>query len=79
MRVPEATIGWPKDTAPPWIFTFFISRFNSLIATNGTTEKASLISNKSISWLVKSFWSNNYFIADTGAVVNHSGSWEKFE
>ena len=45
---PEHPKGWPNDTAPP--FTLTISGFISRIFrfANATTEKASLISNKSI-------------------------------
>ena len=47
----------------------------SSIAAMETTEKASLISQRSISFESKLTLFNNFFITLLGAVVNHSGSW----
>ena len=49
IRAPLAPIGWPRATAPPCTFTFSCGMPSSFMAAMGTTEKASLISNRSTS------------------------------
>jgi len=39
---PLIPIGWPKAIAPPWIFTFSMSKFSSFCKANIVVAKASL-------------------------------------
>lgn len=52
-------IGWPRDTAPPWIFTLLGSRSNNFWFAITTTLKASLISQRTISFLLTPVFFNN--------------------
>ncbi len=49
MRAPVAPIGWPSATAPPLTLTLLWSSPNSRLIARETAEKASLISNRSMS------------------------------
>lgn len=44
MRAPEAPIGWPKATAPPFTLTRSWSISSNFILARATAAKASLIS-----------------------------------
>src|SRR5262249_45145966 len=79
VRAPLAPMGWPSATAPPCTLTRSWGIPSSLIAAIGTTEKASFISNKSTFATLSDSVFNSLLIAPIGAVVNHSGSWEKVE
>src|SRR5215218_2981067 len=52
MRPPEAPIGCPSATAPPFTFTFASSAPRSLVEFHATDENASLISTRSTSSIV---------------------------
>ena len=60
---PDAPIGCPIDTAPPLTLTFALGIFKVSIAIIGTQEKASFISNKSISSNVNSDCLSTFSIA----------------
>src|SRR2546426_2763494 len=49
MRAPVAPMGWPEATAPPLTLTFTGSSPSSRLIASDTDEKASLISNRSMS------------------------------
>src|SRR5215211_7448403 len=49
---PEAPIGWPSATAPPFTFTFSSSAPRSRVEFHATDENASLISTRSTSSIV---------------------------
>ena len=66
--------GCPNETAPPLMFTLDESKFNNLVFTRPTTEKASLNSKKLISFEVKFALCRALGKAKDGAVVNHFGS-----
>ena len=74
MRAPVAPIGWPKATAPPWTLTFLGSSPSSRLIASETDEKASLISNRSISPTDNPAFLSTSLTASTGATVNHSGA-----
>mmetsp|Transcript_15030 Transcript_15030/g.28600 ORF Transcript_15030/g.28600 Transcript_15030/m.28600 type:complete len:223 (+) Transcript_15030:372-1040(+) len=74
MRAPEQPIGWPRPTAPPLTFTLDASRPRSLLLARDTTEKASLISQKSTSVTDTPARSRAIGMALEGAVVNLRGS-----
>src|SRR3546814_3200481 len=50
---PVAPIGWPSAIAPPLMFTFSRGKSRSRMNFSATTEKASLISQTSMSSLVR--------------------------
>ena len=75
IRAPEAPMGWPSATAPPWTLIFSWEIPSSFMAANTTTAKASLISKRSISSRVIPARPKTFLMAPMGAVVNHSGSW----
>ena len=52
MRAPEAPIGWPSATAPPFTFTFSGSAPSSFVELSATDEKASFSSTRSTSSIV---------------------------
>ena len=66
----------PSATAPPLTLTFSWGIESSFIAAIGTTLKASLISNRSMSETLSESWSRAWRLRRSGAVVNHSGSRE---
>lgn len=76
---PVSPSGWPSTQAPPKKFTCFSESFNSLMAAIGTTANASLISYKSISFVVNPVFSSTPLMAPMGAVVNQAGSWAKIQ
>lgn len=53
-------IGWPRLTAPPWMFTLAGSMSSSFMLANTTTLNASLISHKAISSFRTPAFSSNY-------------------
>src|SRR5690606_26963678 len=62
--------------APPLTLTLSWGMPSSRMGAMATTEKASLTSNRSTSSAFQPTLSSRLRIALTGAVVNHSGSWE---
>ena len=74
MRAPVAPMGWPKATAPPFTLTFTGSSPSSRLIASDTDEKASLISNRSMSLMERPVSFNTRLMASTGAMVNHSGA-----
>src|ERR1700683_4115003 len=74
---PLAPIGWPNAQAPPCTLTCACSSPTSRIAAIVTTAKASLISYRSTALAFQPAFSSARLIAPAGAVVNHSGAWEK--
>ena len=77
MRAPEAPMGCPMDTAPPWTLTVAGSRASLSLAYMVTTAKASLTSQSSMSLAERFVFLSSLSTANFGAVVNHSGSWAK--
>jgi hypothetical protein len=73
-RAPEAPIGWPSATAPPFTLTFVGSRSRTRRSAIAATENASLISCSSKS---EGFFPS--FVAQrrtdtSGAIMTHSGA-----
>ena len=52
MRPPDAPIGWPSATAPPFTFTCSSSAPSSCVEFHATDENASLISTRATSPIV---------------------------
>src|SRR6185503_20835840 len=52
IRPPEAPIGWPSATAPPFTLTISSSAPSILVELSATDEKASLISTRLTSSIV---------------------------
>lgn len=52
IRAPDMPIGWPRETAPPLMFTRLGSSFSNLMLARTTALKASLISQRLISLTV---------------------------
>src|SRR5262245_10525608 len=75
MRAPEAPIGCPRDTAPPFTFTLAASSPTIWLLAIDTTANASLISQRSTSLGSQPARLQAVAMAPAGAVVNHSGAW----
>src|SRR5689334_5371724 len=74
-RAPEAPMGCPSAQAPPLTFKLSNGMPSSRIAINGTTAKASLISQRSTPLTFQPARSSAFLIAGTGAEVNFDGCW----
>lgn len=71
---PDIPIGCPSETAPPWTLTMEGSSSMSLMLARTTTLKASLISKREMSSLVRSHWERILVMAATGAVGKSMGA-----
>src|ERR1700749_4957541 len=65
---PVAPIGWPRAIAPPLTLTFSRSSFRSRMNFSATTEKASLISQRSMSSTVRPALASTLRLAGTGGL-----------
>ena len=66
MRPPEAPIGWPSATAPPFTFTIASSAPSSRVELSATEANASLISTRLTSSIVLPAFSNAFAAAFAG-------------
>ena len=67
----ETPKGCPRDTAPPFTFTFLSLRPKIFIFAKPTTENASFNSKKSTSFIEIFAFAKAFGKAFAGAVVNH--------
>ena len=66
MRAPDAPIGWPSATAPPLTLTLSSSMPSTRIEFRVTEAKASLISQRSMSSVLRPAFSSAFFAAAAG-------------
>src|SRR5271156_5716642 len=75
MRAPEAPMGWPRATAPPFTFTFSGLSFSWRVTAIAATAKASFNSTRSTSSSrSQPVFASSFSTASTGAIITHFGS-----
>src|SRR6266852_423659 len=75
MRAPEAPMGWPRATAPPFTLTISGLSLSWRVTAMAATAKASFSSTRSTSLLrSQPVLARSFSTASTGAIMTHLGS-----